>query len=80
MNILIKEYKINLQESDIVKQIKDFIEKNPTQKDQINEFYNKALSQQKENTSFHNLTSKIHKNYTYKQNSRYFIDYPVKFR
>ena len=31
-------------------------------KEIINEFYNKALSQQKENTSFHNLTSKIHKN------------------
>ena len=33
----------------------------------IDEYYTKALLQQKESTSFHNFTSKIHKNYNYKQ-------------
>jgi len=36
-------------------------------KEIINKYYSEALMKQKENTSFHNFTSKIHKNYTYKQ-------------
>ena len=32
-----------------------------------NQYYSRALQKQKENTSFHNFTSEIHKNYTYKQ-------------
>ena len=36
-------------------------------KEIVNNYYNEALLKQKESTSFHNFTSKIHKNYTYKQ-------------
>ena len=36
-------------------------------KEIVNKYYNEALLKQKESTSFHNFTSKIHKNYTYKQ-------------
>ena len=32
-----------------------------------NQYYSRALQKQKENTSFYNFTSEIHKNYTYKQ-------------
>ena len=65
--LLIKEYKINLQESDIVKQIKDFIEKNPTQKDQINEFYNKPENKQK-------LAEDLINQSLFKELDKYFIN------
>mgnify|MGYP001166306627 CR=1 FL=1 len=37
------------------------------EKNIINEYYNQAYLKQKENTSFHNFTSKIHKTYSHRQ-------------